>query len=122
MNVTFVLSTNVSLLRHDENVIAVAPTTYRQIIVPKEEEEGEYVTDDGLIIPCVSKKLLDKLWDVADKFGVTLERRMELMGRAATEMSLQLLGGGHRLNPRNTHQSPTVVVICGYNKYVFEIY
>ena len=26
------------------------------------------------------------------------------MGRAATELSLQLLGGGHRLNPTNMHQ------------------
>lgn len=49
----------------------------------------------------------------ADKFGLTWERRMELMGRAATEISLQLLGGGHRLNPRNTHQSPSVVILAG---------
>ena len=27
------------------------------------------------------------------------------MGRAATELSLQLLGGGHRLNPTNMHQA-----------------
>ena len=26
------------------------------------------------------------------------------MGRAATELALQLLGGGHRLNPTNMHQ------------------
>lgn len=35
------------------------------------------------------------------------------MGRAGTEISLQLLGGAHRLNPNNAHQWPTVVVLCG---------
>lgn len=38
---------------------------------------------------------------------------MELLGRAATEISLQLLGGGHRFNPNNAHQWPTVVALCG---------
>jgi len=34
---------------------------------------------------------------VAERLGLTEERQAELMGRAATEMALQLLGGGHRL-------------------------
>lgn len=104
-----------SKYRHDENVIAVAPTTYRQISVPK-QEICEYVTDDGLVIPSISRMLRNKLWAAADKFGLIQERRMELMGRAATEMALQLLGGGHRLNPRNTHQWPSVVILCGPHK------
>ena len=29
---------------------------------------------------------------------------IQVMGRAATELALQLLGGGHRLNPTNMHQ------------------
>lgn len=33
---------------------------------------------------------------VAEQLGFTEERQAELMGRAATEMALQLLGGGHR--------------------------
>lgn len=102
--------------RHDENVIASAPASYRQIIVPK-QDFCEYVTDDGLIIPSISRSLRKKLWEVADKVGLTLERRIELMGRAAAEMSIQLLGGGHRLNPHNSHQFPTVVVLCGPHKY-----
>ncbi|KAG5896748.1 hypothetical protein JTB14_031728 [Gonioctena quinquepunctata] len=101
--------------RHDENVIATLPTTYRQISVPK-QDFCEYVTDDGLIIPSISRSLRKKLWEVADRVGLTSEKRIELIGRAATEISIQLLGGGHRLNPHNTHQWPTVVVLCGPHK------
>lgn len=101
--------------RHDENVIATLPTSYRQITVPK-QDFCEYVTDDGLIIPSISRSLRKKLWEAAERVGLTWERRIELIGRAATEISIQLLGGGHRLNPHNTHQWPTVVVLCGPHK------
>nr|CAI5824480.1 unnamed protein product [Callosobruchus analis] len=101
--------------RHDENVIATMPTTYRQIVVPK-QDFCEYVTDDGLIIPSISRSLRKKLFETADRLGLTWDKRIELMGRAAAEISIQLLGGGHRLNPHNTHQWPTVVVLCGPHK------
>ncbi|XP_060536222.1 enhancer of mRNA-decapping protein 3 isoform X2 [Cylas formicarius] len=101
--------------RHDENVIATIPTSFRQITVPK-QDFCEYVTDDGLIIPSISRTLRKKLFEVADRVGLTWDKRIELMGRAATEISIQLLGGGHRLNPHNTHQWPTVVVLCGPHK------
>ena len=39
--------------------------------------------------------------------------QVELLGRAGTEIALQLLGGAHRLNPHNAHQWPTVVALCG---------
>lgn len=103
--------------RHDENILATTPTTYRQIIVPK-QEICEYVTDDGLIIPSISRSLRNRLFLLAEKAGLSCTKQNELMGRAATEMALQLLGGGHRLNPRNTHQMPTVVVLCGPNRYL----
>lgn len=101
--------------RHDENILTTAPTIYRQITVPK-QEFCEYVTDDGLIIPSISRSLRNKLWYTADACGLSWDRRIELMGRAAAEMTLQLIGGGHRLNPHNTHQCPTVVVLCGCNR------
>ncbi|KAJ8925493.1 hypothetical protein NQ315_009331 [Exocentrus adspersus] len=101
--------------RHDENVIATLPASYRQITVPK-QDFCEYVTDDGLIIPSISRSLRKKLWETAERVGLTWERRIELIGRAVTEISIQLLGGGHRLNPHNTHQWPTVVVLCGPHK------
>ncbi|XP_050306148.1 enhancer of mRNA-decapping protein 3 isoform X2 [Anthonomus grandis grandis] len=101
-----------SKYRHDENVIATQPTSTRQIIVPK-HEFTEYVTDDGLIIPCISKHLRKKLFEAAETAGLTFERRSELFGTAAAEIAIQLLGGGHRLNPNNMHQLPTVLVLCG---------
>ena len=85
---------------------------YRQIIVPK-QEFCEYVTDDGLIVPSIPKLLRHRLFIAAEKFGLSWERNYEIMGRATTEMALQLLGGGHRLNPHNSHQIPTVVIFCG---------
>ncbi|XP_050500328.1 enhancer of mRNA-decapping protein 3 [Diabrotica virgifera virgifera] len=101
--------------RHDENIISTIPTSYRQITVPK-QDFCEYVTDDGLIIPSISRALRKRLWEVAERVGLTWEKRIDLIGRAAAEISIQLCGGGHRLNPHNTHQWPTVVVLCGPHK------
>lgn len=104
-----------SKYRHNENVLGSHPVTYQQITVPK-PEYCEFVTDDGLVIPSISRDLRNKLWESVSKVGLGWERRIELMGRAATEISLQLLGGGHRLNPHNSHQCPTVVILCGPNR------
>lgn len=98
--------------RHDENIIISKPTTLRQIIVPICDEK-EYVTDDGLIIPSIPLELHRKLIGAADRLGISWERRVELLGRAGAEIILQLLGGAHRLNPKNAHQWPTVVALCG---------
>ncbi|XP_026473041.1 enhancer of mRNA-decapping protein 3 isoform X2 [Ctenocephalides felis] len=103
--------------RHDENVIATVPVSYRPISVLPEQQDNqpakEYVTDDGLIIPSISTDTRDIIFRVANNVGLTHERNSELMGRAATEISLQLLGGGRRLNPSNSHQAPVIVAICG---------
>ncbi|KAK0168408.1 hypothetical protein PV327_002211 [Microctonus hyperodae] len=98
--------------RHDENVIVSKPATYRQIIVPANDER-EYVTDDGLIIPSITIDLHRQLIGAADRLGISWERRVELLGRAGAEIILQLLGGAHRLNPKNAHQWPIVVALCG---------
>jgi enhancer of mRNA-decapping protein 3 len=52
--------------------------------------------DDGLVIPSIMPDTRHQLLLVAEQLGFTEERQAELMGRAATEMALQLLGGGHR--------------------------
>lgn len=101
--------------RHDQNIITSRPVSYNQIQVPKNDVSG-YVTDGGLNVPCISLTLKDKLYDCAEKMGLTWDRRIELMGRAATEIAINLMGGGHRLQPQNFHQWPTVVVLCGAHK------
>ncbi|XP_067015635.1 enhancer of mRNA-decapping protein 3 isoform X2 [Anabrus simplex] len=101
--------------RHDQNVLASAPAMYRQVVVPAPGSK-EYVTDDGLVIPSITCELRRQLIEMAERRGLSHERQSELMGRAATEMALQLLGGAHRLNPHNVHQWPTVVALCGSHR------
>ena len=48
--------------------------------------------------------------------GFGLSKQTELMGRAATELCLQLLGGQHRLAVNNTHQLPLAVFLCGTSR------
>lgn len=101
--------------RHDENVITSLPAVYREIEVSVPDLR-EYVTDSGLIVPSITSDLRKRLFKLADVNGFGYERRAEIMGRAVTEMVLQLLGGGYRLNPHNAHQAPTVVALCGAHK------
>ena len=43
-----------------------------------------------------SVQLRAKLFAAIENHGLGLEKQAELMGRAATELALQLLGGQHR--------------------------
>nr|XP_005994153.1 PREDICTED: enhancer of mRNA-decapping protein 3 isoform X2 [Latimeria chalumnae] len=98
--------------RHDENIIESEPIVYRQIMVPQHSGK-EYCTDSGLVVPSISYELHKKLLTVAEKHGLTLERRLEMTGVCASQMALTLLGGPNRLNPKNVHQRPTVALLCG---------
>lgn len=85
--------------RCDENVLPTDKTTYRQITVSGAGDTSmsrEYVTDSGLVIPGVQPALRDRLFQLAVQSGYTSERRIEMAGRSAAEMVLQLLGGGSR--------------------------
>merc|ERR1719245_1214229 len=86
--------------RNDENVLGSVLPEYRQIVTGEEEVgDRHFVTDSGLIVPSISLQLMERL--------------AEMMGRAATELAIHLLGGQHRLNPSNMHQVPTAVFLCG---------
>ncbi|XP_053405108.1 enhancer of mRNA-decapping protein 3-like [Mercenaria mercenaria] len=98
--------------RHDENVLQSKPVTFQQIRVPK-DYGNSYVTDSGLVVPSIDYDLRNKLFDIAEACGFSMERRLEMIGRSSSEMVLQLLGGSSRLNPQNGHQLPTVLVLCG---------
>ncbi|XP_071424147.1 enhancer of mRNA-decapping protein 3 [Pithys albifrons albifrons] len=98
--------------RHDENILESEPIVYRRIVVPQNANK-EFCTDSGLVVPCVSYELHKKLLSVAEKHGLTLERRLEMTGVCASQMALSLLGGPNRLNPKNVHQRPTVALLCG---------
>lgn len=48
------------------------------------------------MVPSVSYELHKKLLAVAEKHGLTLERRLEMTGVCASQMALSLLGGPNR--------------------------
>lgn len=51
--------------------------------------------------------------ETMDKLGIGIERRSESIARAVAEVALHFLGGPHRLTPKNSHQMPIVVLLCG---------
>lgn len=53
----------------------------------------EYVTDTGLVVPSVTTQVRRRLLGLAEEAGLTFSRQAELVGRAATETALHLLGG-----------------------------
>ncbi|XP_018600778.1 enhancer of mRNA-decapping protein 3-like [Scleropages formosus] len=101
-----------SRYRHDENILEAKPVVYRQISVPQSGGK-EYCTDSGLVVPSVSYELHRRLLFMAERLGLSLERRLEMTGVCASQMALTLLGGPNRLTPKNVHQRPTVVLLCG---------
>ncbi|KAM4036758.1 enhancer of mRNA-decapping protein 3 isoform 3-T5 [Anomaloglossus baeobatrachus] len=98
--------------RHDENILESEPIVYRRIIVPQPGGK-EYCTDSGLVVPSISYGLHKKLLSVAEKHGLSVEKRLEMSGVCASQMALTLLGGPNRLNPKNVHQRPIVALLCG---------
>ncbi|XP_030649365.1 enhancer of mRNA-decapping protein 3-like [Chanos chanos] len=102
----------VSRYRREENVLETKPAVFRQITAPQCGGK-EYFTDYGLLVPTVPYELYKSLLAAAERHGLTLERRLEMMGVCASQMALTLLGGPNRLNPKNVHQRPTVVLLCG---------
>ncbi|KAM3959465.1 LOW QUALITY PROTEIN: enhancer of mRNA-decapping protein 3 [Aphomia sociella] len=104
--------------RHDENVLgdagdAGAGAARRAIRVPDAlRGELDYVTDDGVLVPAVLPALRRQLWDAAWRLGAG-DGALTLLARAAADVALRLVGGGRRLDPRNAHQTPTVVALLG---------
>lgn len=85
--------------RCDENVLPSNKAVYRQILVSNSTDvvtACEYVTDSGLVVPSVQQPLRNRLMDAAERNGFDRGRQVEMVGRSAAEMVLQLLGGGNR--------------------------
>ncbi|KAA0196793.1 hypothetical protein HAZT_HAZT004574 [Hyalella azteca] len=101
--------------RCDENVLQTASKIKERLIAlsPDEPTETVYSTDDGFLVPGISNSLRQRLLSLATQYGFTVTRQLEITGRAAAEACLQILGGEHRLNAKNRHQVPRVVVLCG---------
>uniref|UniRef100_A0A1B6E627 Enhancer of mRNA-decapping protein 3 n=1 Tax=Clastoptera arizonana TaxID=38151 RepID=A0A1B6E627_9HEMI len=87
----------------------------RQIFVSQPGQK-EYITDDGVIIPSITRALRSQLFHLAEENHFTISRQCEAMGRAVTELAIPLLGTHHRLNPLDTQHRPIVVVMCGLHR------
>jgi enhancer of mRNA-decapping protein 3 len=81
--------------KSDENVLPSHPVVLDQIVVPGGLRK-QFVTDMGLVVPCIGYDTRNKLLEVAQEAGYKLERQIETVGRSASEMVLQLIGGNHR--------------------------
>ncbi|XP_074650254.1 enhancer of mRNA-decapping protein 3-like [Tubulanus polymorphus] len=100
--------------RCDENVLPSGPVIYQQIKIPQQFiADKQYVTDRGLVVPSITYSMKVKIQQTAERFGFVAQRQLEALGRSTAEMVLQLIGGSHRLNPQNSHQRPSVVILCG---------
>lgn len=53
-------------------------------------------TDSGLVVPSITYELHKRLLSVAERYGLSLERRLEMTGVCASQMALTLLGGPNR--------------------------
>ena len=85
--------------KNDENVLPSKPIVFNQIQVPNSVggvSNAEYVTDTGLVVPTISYEMRCKILSLAEQYGLSLERQVEMVGRSAAEMVLQLLGGNLR--------------------------
>ncbi|KAG0426050.1 hypothetical protein HPB47_026816 [Ixodes persulcatus] len=111
-----VMRTAPARFKCDENVLGGGGLESVQHIRVPCPQEINYVTDTGLLVPSISLELRARILEGASRCGYGPERQLEMLGRAASEMVLQLLGGCRRLNPRNSHQRPTVAVVCGSHR------
>lgn len=97
--------------RHDENILDSRPVGLRQIKTNYQSGQ-EYVTDDGIVIPCISLELRSRIMMQAELVGLTWERQSDMLARGAVELAMQLLGGARRLCVKNQHQWPKITIIC----------
>ena len=87
---------------HNEMVLGNGGQMHNRRIVIRKSAEGnnndlqEYVTSTGLVVPAVSYALRKRLMTEALKHGITAEKQIETVGRSATEVVMQIIGGNIR--------------------------
>lgn len=97
--------------RHDENVLDSMCVQFRNIQLEFSPKQ-EYLTDDNVCLPTISRELRQRIQTLAIAHGYSQERQNDCLARGVTELALQLLGGSRRLSPKNLHQWPRVTIIC----------
>eukprot|EP01135_Chromosphaera_perkinsii_P004008 Nk52_evm21s266 gene=Nk52_evmTU21s266 len=69
-------------------------------------------TDNDVVVPYLSSKQRANLFTICEKIQITKEIMAENGGRSVCELGLHLLGGSRRINAKNLHQLPVIVVLC----------
>lgn len=100
-------------MRSQDNILESEPVALRQIKVPLEHTGKEFSTEDGFIIPAITLALKMKLFAAAEKSGLSIHQLVETAGICTCQMAITLVGGGSRLNLKNNHQRPEIVVLAG---------
>lgn len=96
-----------------ENVLEpIRISPYGVELLHDEGDVIKYVTSNGFVIPSLKPVMLEKIRDVLNEIGFSMERQNELFARCIVDMVLQMIGGDRRLQPHNQHQAPTVAVLC----------
>jgi len=103
-------------MRSQDNILESEPVSLRHIKVPLEHAGKEFATEDGFVIPAITLTLKMRLLAAAEKAGLSLHQLIESAGITTCQMALQLVGGELRLNPKNNHQRPEIVVLAGCHK------
>ncbi|XP_048483643.1 enhancer of mRNA-decapping protein 3 isoform X1 [Plutella xylostella] len=96
--------------RHDENILGGGAAAGDICAGPAAAARG-YVTDLGRLVPALRAGPRAALWRSLPAPARAPAR--VLLARAAADVALRLVGGGRRLDARNTHQVPTVVALVG---------
>lgn len=110
-----ITSSMASKMRPQDNVLESVPVSLRQIKVPLEHTGTEYSTEDGFIVPAISLDLKLQLFSAAEEAGLSRQQLVENAGICTCQMALQLVGGSLRINPKNDHQRPEIVVLAGHH-------
>eukprot|EP00124_Ichthyophonus_hoferi_P003930 Ihof_evm1s382 gene=Ihof_evmTU1s382 len=70
-------------------------------------------TEFSIVVPHVTTQDMDTIYATAESIGISRVQLIENAAHSVCCMALKLLGGSRRINPRNTHQTPLVVVLAG---------
>ncbi|CAK1550289.1 unnamed protein product [Leptosia nina] len=99
-------------MRHDENVLPAPPAPPALSLPPALRAPHTYTTDDGRRLPAGTSRARQLLWEGLRRLRA-IDPALVLLGRATADLALRLCGGGRRLEARNAHQAPVVVVAAG---------
>ncbi|XP_022095651.1 enhancer of mRNA-decapping protein 3-like isoform X2 [Acanthaster planci] len=93
---------------HDEHIVFKNIPAFLHDNGSRQVKCSSYTAETGVIIPAVSVDVAQSLWQVADKLGLTTERRLEAGGVSIAKMVLRLIDGKTRVSDRSS-----ILVVCG---------